>query len=454
MNPECYARDLLDELGLAAVALPAPPRARGVADRWAASGLVWLTGPAGGTAIVPRAALPEAADGCIEALRATAPGATALADIDGAGLLGERAACAGLSRRGRQSPGGAARLYAACGGWLVLNLARGAEDERLLPAWLEDPEAASDVPALGAAVAGRDRDALVERGRLLGLAVAAVDPVPPQSVPWLVRDRVGTPGPGAAARFRVLDLSGLWAGPLCAQLLRLAGATVWKLESEERPDGARRGPAAFFDRLNAGKASVALPFRTASGRRHLVDLLDAVDVVIEASRPRALAQLGVDAKGWVRGAPGRTWLSITGWGRPDPRGQWVAFGDDAALAAGLGFRVGPDAPLFVGDAVADPIAAVHAAVAVQAARRSGGGELLDLSMVGCMNRVLAWPQRAADFPLVETRAGEPGLRDHAGDWAPLRPPRCPRSDTTRPARELGADTDAVLRQARETAGLR
>ena len=38
----------------------------------------------------------------------------------------------------------------------------------------------------------------------------------------------------------VVDLSALWAGPLCAHLLGLAGARVVKVESLGRPDGARR----------------------------------------------------------------------------------------------------------------------------------------------------------------------------------------------------------------------
>ena len=41
----------------------------------------------------------------------------------------------------------------------------------------------------------------------------------------------------------VVDLSALWAGPLCGGLLAGAGATVVKVESTHRPDGARRGPA-------------------------------------------------------------------------------------------------------------------------------------------------------------------------------------------------------------------
>ena len=39
----------------------------------------------------------------------------------------------------------------------------------------------------------------------------------------------------------VADLSSMWAGPLCGQLLARAGATVVKVESPRRPDGTIKG---------------------------------------------------------------------------------------------------------------------------------------------------------------------------------------------------------------------
>ncbi|GAB2869516.1 CoA transferase [Nocardioides pacificus] len=52
------------------------------------------------------------------------------------------------------------------------------------------------------------------------------------------------------------------AGPLCAHLLGLDGARVVKVESTTRPDGARRGPAAFFELLHAGHAQLTLDLAT------------------------------------------------------------------------------------------------------------------------------------------------------------------------------------------------
>jgi crotonobetainyl-CoA:carnitine CoA-transferase CaiB-like acyl-CoA transferase len=113
----------------------------------------------------------------------------------------------------------------------------------------------------------------------------------------------------------VVDLSTLWAGPLASHLMQLGGARVVKVESTSRPDGARRGPARFFDLLHAGKESVALDFTSPTGRRALVSLVARADIVLESARPRAMHQLGIDPAALVRARPGLTWISITGYGR-------------------------------------------------------------------------------------------------------------------------------------------
>jgi crotonobetainyl-CoA:carnitine CoA-transferase CaiB-like acyl-CoA transferase len=179
----------------------------------------------------------------------------------------------------------------------------------------------------------------------------------------------------------VVDLSSMWAGPLCARLLGLAGADVIKVETPGRPDGARAGERRFFDWLHAGHRSVVIDFRAESGRRALAALLAAADVVIEASRPRALRQLGL-APELIRHRDGQVWLSITGYGRTDSAlSELVAFGDDAAVAGGLVGRTGEDgAPVFCADAIADPLTGLCGALAVARSVAGGGGELIDLSM--------------------------------------------------------------------------
>jgi crotonobetainyl-CoA:carnitine CoA-transferase CaiB-like acyl-CoA transferase len=227
---------------------------------------------------------------------------------------------------------------------------------------------------VAATVPSRTRAELVGRAALLGLPVAALGEVAAPAQP-VAATRVDDADAAALTRPPlVVDLSALWAGPLCTRVLADRGAEVVKVESPDRPDGARTGPPAFFERLNQGKREVVCDLRSSALRALLAD----ADVVVVASRRRALEQVGLVAED-IRP---RVWLSITGYGRAVDR---VAFGDDAAVAGGL---VASDArgPLFLADAVADPLSGIAAAAAVEAALCAGGRWLLDTSM----SEVAAW----------------------------------------------------------------
>jgi crotonobetainyl-CoA:carnitine CoA-transferase CaiB-like acyl-CoA transferase len=255
------------------------------------------------------------------------------------------------------------------------------------------------------------------------------------------------------ARPVVLDLSALWAGPLASHLLQRAGARVIKVESSRRPDGARRGPTAFFDLLHAGKESVALDLASAAGRADLVRLVARADIVIESARPRALAQLGIDAGALVTQRRGLIWIRITGYGCSGPAANWIGFGDDAATAAGLaaatGAMAGTDTPLFCADAIADPLTGMHVAVAALGAYRRGGGVLLSLTLRDVAAHVLGFgPSTSAARVCASHLAGAGATWDVIADGERLavQPARARHPDAV--ARPLGADTDAVLRETR------
>jgi crotonobetainyl-CoA:carnitine CoA-transferase CaiB-like acyl-CoA transferase len=113
----------------------------------------------------------------------------------------------------------------------------------------------------------------------------------------------------------------------------------------------------------------------------LARLLEQADVVIEAARPRALEQLGCGPDR-VRPRPARVWLSITGYGRRGEAGNWIAFGDDAAVAGGLTSTDAEGDPVFCGDAVADPVTGLLASRAVLRSLAAGGGHQLDVPLAG------------------------------------------------------------------------
>jgi hypothetical protein len=401
-----------------------------------------LTGHADGEPLFAPGPLASCARGAVEALRSVAGGRWA-SDLDGPALLGERAATLGLHRRGPISPGGSCRILRAADGWIAVNLAR-PDDFRSIPAWLGDGGEREPWRFVTGRVALLPALEVVDRARLLGLAAAVAAGPPRTGPPWC---RVATRGTSASRSPGevplVIDLSSLWAGPLCTHLLGLAGARVVKLESVRRPDGARSGPPAFFSLLNAGKASVALDFRDDSQRGKLRRMIESADIVVESARPRALAQLGLDASAMVTSIPGLTWVSLTGYGRRPPGARWIAFGDDAGIAAGLSVDSPPDdTPLFCGDAIADPLAGIHAALAALACWRGGGGYLLDLGLRDLVAHALAFGADPSPARVGRTRSGWEVVAGRRR--AVVAPPRARPVRAT--ARPLGADTERVFRE--------
>lgn len=379
---------------------------------WGASGMMTLTGPPEGPRFGPPERLVPTLHSLGQRIEAASAQVGRRVAWDWLALLGERAALDGLSARGTTSCGGATRLLAAPDGWIALSLAR-PDDHDLLPAWRE---LASD---------GRAQS-LVEAGELLGLPVARLGERSASPDAGVGTEEYGSSAkPTRAVRPpRVLDLSSLWAGPLCASIMAAAGADVIKVESIRRPDASRAGSPDLFDRLNHAKRSVALDLGHPDGRVVLRELVASADVVVEASRPRALEQLGIVAAHELARPGGVTvWVSITGHGRASQR---VSFGDDAAVAGGL-VTAGEGTPWFCGDAIADPLSGVAAAAAALDALVCHERVLIDVSMAG----------------VAAAHAGSTDATDAAGVGnGSVAPPRA--RPTPGPARPFGADTATVL----------
>nr|MDP9182487.1 CoA transferase [Actinomycetota bacterium] len=348
-------------------------------------------------------------------------------DLPGVELLGERAAAAGLSRQAPFSVGGAFRFVRAADGWAGINLAR-PSDLEVVPALVQGSPHAEPWAAVEAWALTRSADSIAERAQLLGVPAAPLQASHPPGLPVAAHRRGARP-PRAAPL--VVDLTSLWAGPLCGHLLALTGCRVVKVESTRRPDGARLGAPGLYDLLHCGHESVALDFTDLDDLARLRKLLASADVVLEASRPRALRQLGIEAEHLV--AAGATWASITAYGRTGAWSNRVGLGDDVAAAAGLvADREGDPWP--AGDALADPLTGVHAAAAVAASLLAGGGFLLDISMYGVAAAAAALTR--------DSGVAHPHGAGWVVDGVPVSQPRARRPSGT--AAELGADTKAVL----------
>jgi hypothetical protein len=422
-----WAGRLLQELSAAELLVPETPDSGPVAD-WAGSGAMALTGRPGGPPLVAPGRSATAARGALLALDALA--GRALLDRPGHLLLGERAALAGLRRNAPWSAGGACRAVRAADGWVAFSLARD-DDVALLPALVEGDAPGEPWHVLDAWVRERPTAEAAARAQLLGLVAAPVPAEPlPVWPPWRVTSAgERRHGPATDAPL-VVDLSALWAGPLCAHLLGLAGARVVRVESSSRPDGGRTGSAAFDDLLHAGQPSVALPLETGEGRARLLALVERADVVVTSARPRALEQLGLDPQRHLSGRSDGVWVAVTAHPADDDGPVRAGYGDDATMAAGL-VRWLDGVPVPCGDALADPLTGVHAAVAALAGVRAGGRHLVEVAL----SQVAASTLTTGPLPEAE-REGDRWTVEGVAVASPTA--RAPAG----PARALGADTAA------------
>ena len=375
------------------------------ANEWGSSGLAALTGLPGGP--------PDFS-------RANVLGSAERIAADAATLLTGRAGLLGLTRGGRVSAGGATRLVAARDGWCAITLSR-PDDVAAVPALLEADDVTADPwPTLQQWAATRLVSEIAERATLLDIPAAVLGEVAAASP--RIRHLGSRASPRRLSGLLVADLSSMWAGPLCGLLLARDGATVVKVESPRRPDGTRGGSRAFFDWINGEKLSYCVDFDRQADE--LRGLLAVADIVIEGSRPAALARRRLGPHD-VAPRPGRIWLRVNGYGAHSAR---PAFGDDAAVAGGL---VGASAqgPVFCADAIADPLAGLDASLAVAESLGRGGGELIEVSMAAVAATYAALPTGPSESP------------------HPAPPPQAPPPAASAP--ELGADNDAVRRLVAE-----
>lgn len=185
---------------------------------------------------------------------------------------------------------------------------------------------------------------------------------------------------------RVLDLSRLLPGGFATVLLADLGADVIKVESPDGGDYGRLVDPATFAALNRNKRSVVIDVRDPAGRETLLRLVERSDAVVESYRPGVLTGMGLGYRRLREANPRVVLCSITGFGQTGPYATRP--GHDLNFLALSGFFAVPHRPGEsvdrVGVRVADLAGAMYAAlslvVAVAAARKSGEGQHLDVSL--------------------------------------------------------------------------
>ncbi|MEJ2175894.1 MAG: CaiB/BaiF CoA-transferase family protein [bacterium] len=181
------------------------------------------------------------------------------------------------------------------------------------------------------------------------------------------------PASSALARFRILDLTRVRAGPSCVRQLADFGADVVKIESPPGVDpnegmgGDRDGPD--FQNLHRNKRSLTLNLKTDTGREILMKLVKTADVLVENYRPDVKQRLGFDYASLKAVNPRIILASISGFGQDGPYRNRPGFDQIAQGMGGFMSITGRpgEGPMRAGTAIADVSAGLFAALGVMTA---------------------------------------------------------------------------------------
>jgi len=298
-------------------------------------------------------------------------------EIDLPGLF-DRSYALNLQQPGLHSANGSCRMIRASDAWIAVNLPR-SSDIWTVPAWIGCELDADPWVAIAEAARTRSAADLVAQAQILGIPVARVGEIIAETADAALSRR-GEARTVSKPLGKVIDFTSMWAGPLCGALLATAGAEVIKVEARARPDAARDASLPFYNALNGQKKHVTIDLTAEADLAWLDDQVATADVFLTSARPRAFAQLGFDPNRLFAANPSLTWAAISGYGWLSDLADRVAFGDDAAAAGGLVHWKSDQEPHFFGDASADPLTGIAAALGVLRSISMGGGILVDAAM--------------------------------------------------------------------------
>ncbi len=199
------------------------------------------------------------------------------------------------------------------------------------------------------------------------------------------------PASSALARYTVLDLTRVRAGPTCARQLADWGANVIKIEmpAEVEGKGALGGPRSGpdFQNLHRNKRSITLNLKEADGVAILKKLIEKTDVIVENYRPDVKERLGIDYDTLSKINPGLVYASISGFGQDGPYKGRPGFDQIAQGMGGLMSITGlpGQGPVRVGIPIADLCAGLFAAQGIMIAllerEQSGKGQWVQSSLL-------------------------------------------------------------------------
>lgn len=198
---------------------------------------------------------------------------------------------------------------------------------------------------------------------------------------------------GALAGLRVVDLTRVLAGPMCAMWLGDMGADVIKIERPGRGDDTRAwGPpfvgseSAYFVGVNRNKRSLTLDLTTEAGRDVLRDLITTADVVVDNFKIGTLDRWGLTDAWYDEHAPTVVRCTVSGYGSSGPKAGMPGYDFILQAETGLMSITGePDGgPMKLGVAIVDICTGMFATIsilgALQARQRTGRGQRCETSL--------------------------------------------------------------------------
>ena len=197
------------------------------------------------------------------------------------------------------------------------------------------------------------------------------------------------------ARFKVIDLTRVRAGPTAVRQLADWGADVIKIEAPEGDSGlggARHGPD--FQNLHRNKRSLTLDLKKPEGVEIMHRLVRAADVVVENYRPDVKFRLKIDYESLRAINPRLVYASISGFGQDGPYRERPGFDQIAQGMGGLMSITGLEGqgPVRVGIPVADLTAGIFAAMGILVAllerEQSGEGQWVQSSLLAAQISML------------------------------------------------------------------
>jgi crotonobetainyl-CoA:carnitine CoA-transferase CaiB-like acyl-CoA transferase len=193
----------------------------------------------------------------------------------------------------------------------------------------------------------------------------------------------------ALARFTVLDLTRVRAGPTCVRQLADWGANVIKIESPPGVEDQMGGPRAGsdFQNLHRNKRSMTLNLKTPEGLAAFKRMVKKADVVVENFRPDVKKRLGIDYKTLAKINPRLVYASISGFGQTGPYANRPGFDQIAQGMGGLMSITGlpGQGPVRAGIPIADLTAGLFAALGILVAllerEKSKKGQYVESSLL-------------------------------------------------------------------------